>query len=242
MQRNLTYLVWIFLYLGRTPTSFGADTQNPQSDYTNYFRALIRYEPVAGPGGLGAGSSNVGFGMTNIDPPQEGELTRATRQENHGNESVLPRFSLQRGLVYPWSMGFQYGFFPQNGLGSVGFHGQWTLFEQFSLPTLAFRLSYSQLTGIADAHFAMLGLDTMVGYTLLPWVQIYFAYLTHMERFDFAVDQIRTSENMHWVAQGTLSLGFRLNLGSNPYNIGYAQSFEASAPRRTHHLKFSYGF
>jgi hypothetical protein len=139
-------------------------------------------------------------------------------------------------------MGFQYGFFPQSGIGSIGLHGQWTVFEQFSFPTLAFRLSYSQLTGLADAHFAMLGVDTMLGYTLLPWIHIYISYLNHAERFDFTVDQVRASKNLHWVAQGTPSLGFRLNMGSNPYYISYAQSIESSAPRRTHHLRFSYGF
>lgn len=69
------------------------------------------------------------------------------------NEKAVPKIWITKGLFWPVDVGGFLTIISESGNISYGGYLQWTFFQEFALPALAFRYAYSKISGIKFTEF-----------------------------------------------------------------------------------------
>ncbi|MCB9229953.1 MAG: hypothetical protein H6618_10120 [Deltaproteobacteria bacterium] len=165
--------------------------------------------PHTGAGLLfGAGISKVSPSKKNTQTPEK--------------DLLLQRWSLSGSLFYPLDMGLGFGKFtrePDQGRAGL-VHGwlQWTAWEEFGWPALAFRLGHSRLYGLSNTE-----IRTWTGNSQISWgYRRLTAWIGSSASFHQIFGQLSESEP-------ETDLTIDKHETAQPQQAGYQQSFSLHA-------------
>jgi hypothetical protein len=117
--------------------------------------------------GVAAGAS------TYVPPPDnallKAELGTAAAQTNY----PVPRLWLDKGLPLPVDLGITAGAPPGAPFTQVSGHLQWTVYEDFAMPSLAIRAGYGRLFGLTGTTLASASGDAVASYGFLRYFTIF---------------------------------------------------------------------
>ena len=137
-----------------------------------------RYTPIEGAGSHGSYGTHLGFGMSRYDkrPSANNHYYQHVMDEDKPSSSEsldLSKAYLVKGTPWPLDVGIVFGSDQATKINQLGGHIQWTAFEAFKLPAVAFRGYYSRLLGLTDTQFNSYGFDGLVSYGVLRYFNIY---------------------------------------------------------------------
>jgi len=137
------------------------------------FSQLNRYSPIDGAGSHGTIGYSLGLGASLHQFPETNELQRRElrlkESEPIDANITLPQLSIIKGVMSPLDIGLTLATIPTSELHRIGAHLQWTVFEDFQMPAVAVRGSFSRITGLPTSEFSTIGFDAVLSYGFLSY-------------------------------------------------------------------------
>ena len=93
--------------------------------------------------------------------------------DNTNQRLVIPRLYIHKGLPGRWDVGFGLGQDAVANATLVSSYLQWTIFEEFATPALAFRGGISRLMGLATTDATNISADGVLSYGFLGMFTVY---------------------------------------------------------------------
>ena len=152
------------------------------SEYFNFVERVSHFSPLEHAGSHGTLGVGLGLGMSVYEVAADDGVMqahwRAPGVSENDNASqarkiYFPRTYFHKGLPGSVDLGVSYGQDPVSKAVLASGYAQWTAFEGFALPALAFRGGVTRLMGLATTDSSVLAADIVASYGFLRLFTVY---------------------------------------------------------------------
>jgi hypothetical protein len=201
MGLKMLKLVLLGFYVFAFPALVNAQSNSYNSNYTQddvdqFSHDLIqvnRYSPLESAGSHGSIGVGLGFGAQSTAWTSEKSFLYNHVLNSSGNSRDevqsrlnMPKVYFVKGTSWPLDFGAGFGKSIETGLTQFSAHVQWTAFEEFRMPSLALRGTYSRLTGINNVVLNATGVDALASYGF-SYFTAYVGYGVHYNKLNFKI-------------------------------------------------------
>ncbi len=194
-----------------------ADNQfgTQETDLLNTLSAIARYSPLEGAYSHGSIGATFGVGTHSYNDVPASSLQQHHMHMDDSDDKQDMRAShmyIVKGLALPIDVGVSLGATQDDQISIVGGHIQWTVFEGFRVPAVAFRAAHKRLFGLNDAEVSATRVDVVVGTNLMNFLTVY--GFTGMQRNDVTLNS---------------AAYFQYGLTAQPENLDYRKVWLSKA-------------
>jgi hypothetical protein len=143
--------------------------------YLNTVSSLNHGIALDGGGSLGAEGTRFGLGLRRIKyDNKDSGLSNSNLYANQkgGSDFQVPFVMISKGVMDGLNVGFNFGSYSQHRVSMMQFHAQYTLFEKFRLPSIAWRVQHVTTFGLQSTEYQAWQTGPVLSYSPFSFVTL----------------------------------------------------------------------
>ena len=180
IRSRMILFVWLALIC--IPRGYAGISGDDADEYFEFLTRANHYSPLEHAGSHGTIGVGLGIGVASYDAPSSPDIIREhwrgggeNLDENKETPSriYVSRIHVHKGLPYALDVGLGVGQNTGTSAALMSGYAQWTIYEGFAAPALAFRLGYNRLMALATTDASSFEAETLVSYGFKRFFTVY---------------------------------------------------------------------